>query len=182
MRKFMSLGLNFTLGLCMAVCVTSISSFAQIVPSASAQENRISIRGSNLEIPRFVTLKTNKVNMRSGPGRKHPIKWQYQRKGLPLKVIGEFDVWRKVIDHEGTDGWMHVSTLSIKRMALFTDTTVKIHKSNDEASRVIAVAEKGVVAELETCRGVWCKIQTPNLTGWVYRKSIWGLLEGELFE
>lgn len=148
---------------------------------SSAQENRISIRGSNLEIPRFVTLKSNLVNMRSGPGKDYPIKWQYQRKGLPLKVIGEFDVWRKVTDHEDTTGWMHVSTLSIKRMALITDTTVKIHKSDDDGSRVIAVAEKGVITELEQCRGGWCKIKAGDLSGWIYRRSIWGLLEGELF-
>ena len=118
--------------------------------------------------------------MRAGPGREFPIKWQYQRKGLPLKVVGEFDVWRKVTDHDGTTGWMHVSTLSIKRMALITDTTVKIHKSADETSRTIAVAEQGVLAELEYCRGGWCKITTSGLTGWIFRRSLWGLLEGEV--
>ena len=147
-----------------------------------AQENRISIRGSNLEIPRFVTLKSNKVNMRAGPGKEYPIQWEYQRKGLPLKVVGEFDVWRKVTDHEGTTGWMHVRTLSVKRMVLITDTTVKIHRRANEDSAVVAVAEKGVISELESCRGGWCKIKAGELSGWLYRKSLWGLLEGEIFE
>ncbi|MCE2516418.1 MAG: hypothetical protein J4F41_01010, partial [Alphaproteobacteria bacterium] len=161
------------------IAVTAIlSANAAIV---SAQDNRISISGTNHEIPRIVTLKSNRVIMRGGPGRDFPIKWQYQRKGLPLKVVGEFDVWRKVMDSDGTTGWMHVSTLSIKRMALITDTTVKIHKSANETSRAIAVAEKGVLAELEYCRGGWCKITTGDLTGWIFRRSIWGLLEGEVF-
>ena len=159
-------------------------SFAVSLPLANtgwAQENRISIRGSNLEIPRFVTLKKGLVNMRTGPGKKYPILWQYQRRHLPLKVIGEFDVWRKVVDHEGITGWMHVSTLSVKRMALIDDTTVKIHTSDDAESRVRAVAEKGVLAELETCNGSWCKISTDDISGWVRRSQIWGLLEGEGF-
>ncbi len=150
--------------------------------AALAQENRISIRGSNLEIPRFVTLKSNRVNMRAGPGKEYPIQWEYQRKGLPVKVIGEFDVWRKVADHDGTIGWMHVRTLSVKRMVLVTDTTVKIHRRADKESRIVAVAEQGVIAELETCRRGWCKINTDQVSGWLYRRAIWGLLEGEVFE
>lgn len=149
--------------------------------TSMAQENRISIRGSNLEIPRFVTLKTGLVNMRTGPGKNYPIKWQYQRRHLPMKVIGEFDVWRKVIDHEGVTGWMHVSTLSVKRMALIIDTTVKVHSDDAPDARVKAVAEKGALVELETCRGGWCKITAQDITGWVRRVSIWGLLEGEGF-
>ena len=154
---------------------------APLAQIASAQENRISIRGSNLEIPRFVTLKTGKVNMRTGPGKNYPIKWQYQRRHLPMKVIGEFDVWRKVIDHEGITGWMHVSTLSVKRMALIMDMTVKVHASDDPETRIKAVAEKGALVELETCKGGWCKITAQDISGWVRRPSIWGLLEGEGF-
>ena len=151
------------------------------VNTVLAQENRISIRGSNLEIPRFVTLKKGLVNMRTGPGKKYPIIWQYQRRHLPMKVIGEFDVWRKVVDHEGITGWMHVSTLSVKRMALIADTTVKIHTTDDPDSRVRAVAEQGVLVELETCAGGWCKVSTDDISGWVRRPAIWGLLEGESF-
>lgn len=170
------------------VIMLAISVFLNLAPSvypfgkASAQENRISIRGSNLEIPRFVTLKSNRVNMRTGPGKEYPIQWEYQRKGLPLKVIGEFDVWRKVTDHEGVVGWMHVRTLSIKKMVLVTDSTVKIHQRADDDAPVIAIAEKGVIAELATCKSEWCKIKSNDVSGWLYRKSLWGLLDGEIFE
>ena len=95
--------------------------------------------------------------MRTGPGKKYPIIWQYQRRHLPMKVIGEFDVWRKVVDHEGITGWMHVSTLSVKRMALIADTTVEIHTSDDPNSRVRAVAEKGVLVELKPAMAVGAK-------------------------
>ena len=146
---------------------------------AHAQDNRISIRGSNLEIPRFVTLKASRVNMRAGPGKDYPIKWQYQRRGLPLKVVGEFDVWRKIEDHDGEEGWIHVNMLSIRRMALIMDTTVRIREEDNEASAVVAVAEQGVVMELQQCRGVWCQVSNDQVQGWLPRSSLWGLLEGE---
>ncbi len=147
--------------------------------SSVAQDNRISIRGSNLEIPRFVTLKTNRVNMRTGPGKNYPIQWQYQRRSLPVKVVGEFDVWRKVTDHDGITGWMHVSTLSLKRVVMILDTTAKIHAENDSASKTRAVAEKGVLAELDYCEPEWCRLEAEGIVGWVQRKSLWGILEAE---
>jgi len=147
--------------------------------SSVAQDNRISIRGSNLEIPRFVTLKTNRVNMRTGPGKNYPIQWQYQRRSLPVKVVGEFDVWRKVTDHDGITGWMHVSTLSLRRVVMILDTTAKIHAENDSASKTRAVAEKGVLAELDYCEPEWCRLEAEGIVGWVQRKSLWGILEAE---
>ena len=147
-----------------------------------AQENRISVRGSNLEIPRFVTLKTNTVNMRTGPGREYPILWEYKRRGLPLKVIAEFDTWRKVTDHEGTTGWMHVGTLSIKRMALVRDTTSKIHSNAEDNAQVLAVAERGVLLEIEQCQPEWCRVAGKNIRGWIPRNAIWGVLENETFD
>ena len=146
---------------------------------ASAEQNRISIKGSNLDIPRFVTLKTNEANMRAGPGMDYPIKWEYRRRGLPLKVIGEFDIWRKVEDHEGETGWMHKQTLSGRRMVLITTSMEKIRKYDDVEARVVAVAEAGVLAELNQCRGQWCRISTGGVDGWIRRNTVWGLLEGE---
>ncbi len=147
--------------------------------SSVAQEGKISVRGSNLEIPRFVTLKSSKVNMRAGPGREYPVKWYYQRRGLPLKVIGEFDVWRKVEDHEGASGWVHVSTLSVRRMALMLDTATPIHDRADGASPIIAIAEAGVILEIDECLEGWCRLKKDAVDGWVNRKSLWGLLESE---
>jgi SH3-like domain-containing protein len=173
------------INLVMMSAILTIFSFAMasaLFGSVDAQENRTSIRGSDLEIPRFVSLKATRVNMRTGAGEKYPILWEYQRKGLPLKVVGEFEVWRKVIDHDGNEGWMHVRTLSVKRMAVITDTTVTVHRRADSEAPIVAIAEKGAIAALEVCRPSWCKIKTAEVTGWLDRKSIWGLLENEVFE
>ena len=149
---------------------------------AFAEDNRISIRGSNLDIPRFVTLKTDKANMRAGPGLDYPIKFEYRRTGLPLKVVGEFDIWREVIDHEGTRGWMHRQTLSGRRMALITGNMEKIRRNDDHEARVLAVAEEGVLAEISRCRGQWCRIAVGEVDGWIRKNAIWGILEQETLE
>jgi SH3-like domain-containing protein len=163
----------------LGLALIGVSVTLAAISSSFGQDNRISIRGSNLEIPRFVTLKTNRVNMRTGPGKNYPIQWEYQRRSLPVKVVGEFDVWRQVTDHDGITGWMHVSTLSLRRVVMILDTTAKIHAENDAASKTRAVAEKGVLAELDYCEPEWCRLEADGIVGWVQRKSLWGILDTE---
>lgn len=70
-------------------------------------------KGSNtgLPLPRFAAMRADKVYMRKGPGQRYPIEWVYHRRGLPVKVEREFDVWRLVEDADGTKGWVHQATL-----------------------------------------------------------------------
>ena len=42
---------------------------------------------TNLPLPRFVSLKVDKGNVRRGPSRAHQIDWVFQAKGMPLEVI-----------------------------------------------------------------------------------------------
>lgn len=165
-----------------AVAALALFGAVMLAGPAAAQENRDSIRGTNLEIPRFVTLKATRANLRAGPGKDYPIKWQYQRPGLPLKVIGEFEVWRKVEDHDGETGWMNVNMLTIRRMALISDTTAPILDDDNEAATIVAVAERGVILEIRSCRKLMCRVAGDKVHGWIRRDAIWGLLEGEALE
>lgn len=151
----------------------------QPVAPAFAQEARLVVQGSGLPVPRFVTLKSDEVNMRVGPGKEYPLAWVYQRRGLPLKVIAEFDVWRKVEDPDGATGWIHGPLLSLKRNAMLQQRVTKIHRKAEEKSEVIAVGERGVILELQLCADGWCRLSNDQLRGWVKRTEIWGLLEGE---
>ena len=101
---------------------------------AAGQETKLTIRGSGLPVPRFVSLKFNKVNLRSGPGGEYPVLWQYRQIGLPLLVDAEFGVWRKVRDADGTTGWMHGAGLSLRRMAFIHKSMTKIYKRRIETS------------------------------------------------
>lgn len=145
-----------------------------------SQEIRLTVRGSGLPVPRFVTLKSDEVNMRAGPGTEYPILWHYRKSGLPLRVEAEFGVWRKVVDHDGTTGWMHHSVVSLKRMALVTTSSARLYAEADDSAALVAVAERDALLELQSCPTQWCKVAAGDVRGWVSRTSLWGLVKDEV--
>ena len=165
-------GMILCVGLLMAMTVAPMH-------AAGAQETKLVVQGSGLPVPRFVTLKSDTVNMRVGPGREYPLSWVYKKKNLPVKVIAEFDVWRKIIDHEGTTGWVHSQLVTLKRYALIQSRLTKLYRKADFDSPVVAVADKGVIVELQICEAQWCRIATQDLRAFVRREDIWGILENE---
>ena len=42
----------------------------------------------------------------------------FQRSGLPVEIVAEFDNWRRIRDAEGSEGWVLHSLLSGRRTAL----------------------------------------------------------------
>ena len=147
--------------------------------NATAQEAKLTIRGSGLPVPRFVSLKFNEANLRAGPGSEYPVLWQYRQAGLPLLVDAEFNVWRKVRDADGTTGWMHGAGLSLRRMAFIHEGMAKIYQQDNSKSGVIAVAEKNALLELVSCPKNWCRVKTNTVKGYVQRAMIWGVLQNE---
>ena len=73
--------------------------------------------------------------MREGPTYRHPILWVYRRKGLPVEIVAQFDVWRRVRDADGTMGWVHASMIAETRTVLVTaPKPVPLHRSDDMRS------------------------------------------------
>ena len=151
------------------------------IANTSPQEidKKTVIRGSGLDVPRFAALKSNKVNMRVGPGHDYPIEWVYLRKNLPVKVVSEFDVWRKIVDHEGITGWVHSQLVSSKRYAVITAPVARLRKTADADAPVSAIVEKNVVMELQFCEQGWCRLYHENGAGWALPAEFFGLLENE---
>src|SRR5262249_12035580 len=79
--------------------------------------------GGGLPIPRFVSLKAGRVNVRAGPTKDHDVAWVYTRSGLPVEVTAEFENWRRIRDWEGAEGWVYHSMLSGKRTAIVSAAT-----------------------------------------------------------
>ena len=69
-------------------------------------------RGTGLPVPRYVSLKTDRVNLREGPSKDHRTAWVFQRAGLPVEIVAEYETWRRIRDSEGTEGWVLHSLLS----------------------------------------------------------------------
>lgn len=131
---------------------------------------------------RYVSLARSEVNMRVGPSFDHKIKWVYHREGLPMLVIAQYDIWRRVQDSEGTVGWIESSMLSAAR------TVVVVGKENAplrDATRtdahISAYIQPGVIARVQSCKLHFCEIVTAGAVGWINKKYIWGVDEGETF-
>lgn len=144
--------------------------------------------GSGLPIPRFVSLKSDRVNMRNGPGTDYPTGWVYRRAGLPLEVIKEFEGWRQVRDADGAEGWVLQAFLSGRRTALVlpwerkasnAPPIVPVYSSDSASSRIVANVEAGVIANLHSCDGRWCRVSIEQYNGYVEQKKLWGVYDGE---
>lgn len=127
----------------------------------------------NIFAEKFVCLKSSKVNLRVGPGREYPICWVVLRSNLPVKMISEFGQWRKIQLPDGTQGWLHQSTISYKKTVCLLDDAVMYRGASDKTTP-IAMIEKGCVAKFLKCDGDWIKIDIHKTRGWVEKSKLWG--------
>lgn len=139
--------------------------------------------GSGLPLPRFVSLRTNEVNLRTGPGTRYPIEWVFRQKELPIEITAEYDVWRRIRDWEGTEGWIHKGTLSGRRTAIIkTPDTQKIRTNNKLSATVKALVDSGAIGQILSCQTNWCKVQFKNVKGFLPKTAFWGAYRGEQFD
>ena len=140
---------------------------------------------SGLQMPRFVSLKSDKVNVRGGPTKDHDVTWVYTRTGLPVEITAEFENWRRIRDWEGSEGWVYHSLLSGRRTVLVAptaksaDDAVPIHASADPESAVLARLQPQVLATVKNCTGAWCRVVGNGFDGWVEQKRLWGVYPNE---
>lgn len=148
---------------------------AAALPAAAAPDN------SGLPLPRFVSLRAEEANMRSGPGEQYPIKWTYRRAGLPVEIVAEYHTWRRIRDWQGTEGWMHGSMLAGRRSFIITGETRAVHAEANASSPVVAQLEVKVIGEIDGCpdKGEWCRIRIDGLKGWLRRSDFYGTYPGE---
>ncbi len=132
-------------------------------------------------VPRFVSLRTDEVNFRAGPGFQYPVVWVYQRKGLPVEVIGEFDVWRHVVAPDGGSGWVHEATIRARRGFIVTNSQAKLRTSPDAGAAVAAILDSGVSGDLLRCKtgNDWCEVSAGHVTGYLQREDFWGAFADE---
>jgi SH3-like domain-containing protein len=144
--------------------------------SAPAQEGaKQAANGSQsgLRVPRFVSLKSNKVNVRRGPSTDQAIVWVFARAGLPVEIIAEADNWRRVRDSEGADGWVFHSLLSGRRTALISPW------AKGQGSRPVAQLQSGVLGNVVSCDGKWCELTVDGYSGYIEQEKLWGVYRGE---
>ncbi len=135
-----------------------------------------------LPVPRFVSLRSDKVNVRAGPGVRYPIEWVFERKGMPVEVVAEYENFRKVRDIEGTEGWVHMNLLSSRRGVVITGVVRTIRREARDDSPAVARAEPDVIGLLLECKDDWCRVDLNGFRGWLKRTEFWGVFPDEKIE
>jgi len=141
---------------------------------------------SGLPVPRFVSLKPDRVNVRTGPTRDHEVSWVYTRAGLPVEITAESDNWRRIRDSEGAEGWVYHSMLSGRRTAVVIakseDELVPLYRQADTNAALVARLQVGVVGSVRKCTGTWCHITGTGYDGWIMQDRLWGVYPDEKVE
>ena len=136
---------------------------------------------TGLPLPRYASLKTDRVNLREGPSKDHATTWVFQRAGLPVEITAEFETWRKVRDSEGAEGWVLHSLLSGRRTALVAPWQEgrefqNLHAQPRESADLAATLQSGVIANIRTCDGAWCLIDGDGFKGYIEQVQSLGRL------
>ena len=138
---------------------------------------------SGLKLPRFVSLKSDRVNVRVGPGRDYEVAWVFTRDGLPVEIIQEFEHWRQIRDSEGAEGWVFHSLLSSRRTALVAPgekgLPLAIRAKPSDNAPISALIEPGVLTDVAQCRAHWCRIAGEAYSGWIEQSRLWGVYPEE---
>ncbi len=141
-------------------------------------------QSSGLPLPRFVSLRSDQVNMRSGPGVRYPVDWVYLRRNLPVEVIAEFDTWRKIRDPDGAEGWVHQSMLAGRRTVIVSTPRAPLRRTADDEGMPAALIEAGAVGRLVQCPtgSIFCRVEISGFQGWLKREEFWGVYRMEFVE
>lgn len=151
-------------------------------PAAAAAATNAG-KGTGLPVPRFVSLRSDKVHLRTGPGTQYPIEWIYHRKTLPVEIIAEYQVWRRIRDWDGDEGWVHQSMLTGTRTVMVTEAARTLRAEPSVNAVPVARLEVGVVGTLKECGrdSGWCQVIVGDYGGWLRRVDIWGVRRDEVY-
>ncbi len=175
----------------LAAVALSILGVAAAVAQAKGQKKGTDIalgRGpvTGLPVPRFVSLKSDRINVRSGPSRDQDVRWVYTRARMPVEITAEFENWRRIRDWQGAEGWVYHSLLSGKRTAVVVPTLktdlVPLYSRPAATSRVVARLQGGVLGSLVSCTGTWCEFSGKGFDGWIMQVRLWGAYPNEKVE
>jgi SH3-like domain-containing protein len=140
-------------------------------------------QSSGLPLPRFVSLKADKVNMHVGPAKNFEVKWRYQRAGLPVEIMSEYENWRRIRDSDGTEGWVYHSLLSGRRTGVVTlrskDDLHPLRAKPNAESVIVAQLQSGVLGTIKRCTNGWCRIIGEGYDGWIPQEKLWGVYPNE---
>lgn len=172
-----------------ALALATLALSAAVVPVAAQQQDPKVGPATGLPLPRFVSTRSDPINVRVGPGTRYNIAWVFKKPNLPVEIIQEFDVWRKIRYVDGEEGWIHQNLLSGARTALArpfgSGGRTALYARPEDGAPVRAWLSSDYLVDVDNCDGAWCKVTTPagktgkSYTGYVVQFELWGVYPGE---
>jgi SH3-like domain-containing protein len=133
---------------------------------------------SGLPVPRYVSLKFDKVNARAGPGDDHRLLWVYRVRSLPVQVVAETSEWRRICDPEGQLAWVHKRTTDGRRMAInVSPAPAALRRKPKDAASAVGYLNSRALAALDRCEKGWCRVKVEGVSGWAKEGELWGTAE-----
>ena len=130
---------------------------------------------SGQPVPRWLSLKSDEVRARFGPGLDYQILWEYQVSGLPVQVVAETTEWRKICDPEGGVAWVHRSVVSSRRSAFnASDAEIPIRSGPSDTAALRARLTPHSVVAMEDCEDGWCEVRVRRMHGFVRQNEVFG--------
>ena len=114
-------------------------------PGHAAKDSAVATSG--LPIPRYVSLKSDHVNVRAGPPKDNDVAWVYTRSGLPVEITAEFENWRRVRDSEGSEGWVYHSMFAFQQKHSPLGRGVTLEELGGSALYLLSDLSGGVTGE-----------------------------------
>ncbi len=153
-------------------------------PPAPAAPKAVLGPVTNLPLPRFAALGSNQVNMRIGPDLRYRIEWTYQRRDLPVQIIEEHQIWRKIRDPEGTEGWVQRPLLNARRTFLVQGEERELRRRPEPEATAVAHLKPGVIGLVRRCAAgsAWCEVRVAEHEGYLRRSDLWGVGADEAIE
>ncbi len=155
---------------------------AVFVMAGAAEAQQVGA-ATGLRVPRYVSLKSDRVNLREGPSKDHRTSWIFQRAGLPVEITAEFEIWRRIRDSEGSEGWVLHSLLSGRRTALVAPwkkgETFDLRARPEDGAAVTARLQTSVIANVKSCDGGWCRVLGDGYDGYIRQQNLWGVYPDE---
>lgn len=134
---------------------------------------------SSFSFAEMLSVNSDSVNLRSGPGTNFDVKWEYG-KGFPLQVVTKKGDWVKVSDFEKDSGWIYKPLLTRKGhmiVKVFKNQNKKVNIRSGPGTkyRIVGKAYYGVVFETLEQKNGWARIKhETGLVGWIKRSLLWG--------
>ncbi len=119
--------------------------------------------------------------------------WVFVKSDLPVEIVQEFDTWRKIRDLDGSEGWVHKSLLTGRRMAYVApwnaEAKIPLRARDQSESRVRAWLTSNYLVRVEKCDGTYCAVNLTNsgetgrsnYSGFVEQSILWGVYPNESF-